>query len=214
MRPLHSAIPSRAIAIGLALLAHVLLFLLLVLGIHSPPRADAEPLLFVSLWPDLKPTPEPAKVNLPPPAAPSLEKTKPTVPRVAPSEGPRPAEISTAITPVPLPPIDWQREGAAAARRQTQRPPERETFSAPPKTARKPCEPAKSSFVWNPEPPRAGFTKGIPLPYVQMGKRCVIGLGFFSCNLSALPDPNSQLFDDVKEGKTMEPSVPDANVCD
>ncbi len=50
--------------------------------------------------------------------------------------------------------------------------------------------------------------------FVQVGKRCVIGLGFFNSNLSALPEANIHLFDDVKEGKTIEPSVPDPNICD
>lgn len=92
---------------------------------------------------------------------------------------------------------------------------EPEKFSAPPTTARKPCESPKSSFVWNPEIPHAGFTKTpIPLPFVQLGKRCIVGLGFFGCNLGDLPEPNSHLFDDVKEGKTVKSSIPDPNVCD
>jgi len=84
-----------------------------------------------------------------------------------------------------------------------------------PKIARKPCEPPESSLVWNPETPRAGFTRTpIPLPFVQLGKRCVIGLGFFGCTLGALPEANSHMFDDIAEGKTMKSSVPDPHICD
>ena len=205
-RSLQSTISSRAIAIGLALLAHVLLLLLLLFGMRSPLRVEVEPIQFVSLWPDLSPpAPNPEPPDLPPPDPPYRAKTRSPLPDPE-------TEVSTAITL--LPPIDWQREGIDAARRAAE-PKGPETFSAPPRTARKRCEPPESSFVWNPEIPRAGFTRTpIPLPFVRLGERCIVGLGFFACTMGELPEANSHLFDDVKEGKTTESSVPDPNICD
>jgi hypothetical protein len=215
-RRLQPASPSRAIAIGLALLMHVLLFLLALRSSRSPPQAVVEQIQFVSLWADIKPLTEPKAVEVPPPESTSRAKTTRPAPNVAPSATTLSNEdVSTAISPRSERPIDWQREATSAARRQAERPGELENSNAQPKTARKPCEPSESSLVWNPETPRAGFTRTpIPLPFVQLGKRCMIGLGFFGCTLGALPEANSHLFDDIAEGKTMKSSVPDPHICD
>ncbi len=111
--------------------------------------------------------------------------------------------------------MNWQGEATAAGRRQAAQPEGPGTFTLPAQPVRKPCKPPESSFAWNPELPRAGLTRTpIPLPFVRLGERCVVGLGFFSCNMSPLPEANSHLFDDMKEGKTQESSVPDPDVCD
>jgi len=203
-RPSRSAAPSRAVAIGLALLAHMLLFLLLLYNDDSPPRIET-PVQFISLWPQMKPTPVPE--DPPPPS---------DAPSRANVIAPAPAQESTAIT-VPAPPqqIDWQREATSAARRQATHPEGPQTFSPPAETTRQPCKLPKSSLEWNPETPRAGFTRTlIPLPFVSLGKRCVVGLGFFGCTLGELPKANSHLFDDLAEGKTGMSSVADPHICD
>ena len=118
---------------------------------------------------------------------------------------------SPAAPPSGTASIDWQTQAAEAAARQAAKTGEPGTFSPPPKPVRKPCKPRESSFEWNPEQPKAGL---LPLPYVVVGKRCVVGLGFFSCTLGELPPPNSHLFDDMKEGGERPSSVPDPNICD
>ncbi|MEY2855592.1 MAG: hypothetical protein RL030_2724 [Pseudomonadota bacterium] len=202
------------VAIGLVLSVHGLLVLLLVTGSRVRPRTLSESIAFVGLWVD-----PPAPVA---PSAPLPQRdVRPVSPRSLPAppvpgpvvDEPPNESSSTAISVAPT--IDWQGEAKGAGRRNAEGSEGPDTFSAPPKTVRKPCEPPESSFVWNPELPRAGFTKTpIPLPFVRLGERCVVGLGFFACNLSPLPEANSHLFDDLKEGKTQESSVPDPNICD
>ncbi len=86
-----------------------------------------------------------------------------------------------------------------------------DTFSPPPETLREPCKPRDSSFERGRDEKRAGL---LPLPYVRVGKRCIVGLGFFACNLGELPKPNTHLFDDMQQGKTPDSSVPDPDFCD
>ena len=212
-RPRQLAVDSRAVAIGLVLLAHALLFVILLFGMRSPSRGDVDPLQFVSLWPDL-PASAPASdmAELLPPQPRSPSDVVPSLPTLIPPED-SPAEAEDPAI-APSPPIDWEREGREAAKRAAQ-PAEPGKFTAGPEVLRKPCEPPKSSFVWNPETPRAGFTRTpIPLPFVRLGERCIVGLGFFGCTLGALPEAGGHLFDDVKQGRTVESSVPDPNVCD
>ena len=66
---------------------------------------------------------------------------------------------------------------------------------------------------WNgKEDRRVGFASG--LPFVRLGKRCVVGLGFFACNPGELPEVNGHLLDDMKDPERATSSVPDPNVCD
>ena len=69
------------------------------------------------------------------------------------------------------------------------------------------CRQPTHPFQWRPEPKKAGFV-GL-LPYVQLGKRCVLGLGFFGCAVGRLPDANGHLFDDVNNPDRPRGSVPD-----
>ena len=64
---------------------------------------------------------------------------------------------------------------------------------------REPCQPRDSSFEWSPQEERRGL---LPLPYIMIGERCVVGLGFFGCSLGAMPEPNRHLFDDMQAGRT------------
>lgn len=215
------------LAIALVLLVHALLLLLAVASGRIQ-RSDApEQIAFIGIWPEPPPeqpappeatptvtTPAPRprdRAPSPPPLAPGSAE-QPIAPATPPAIAP---ETGPATAPITLPPIDWQREANAAARRHAQPPAGPESFSPGPETLRKPCEPPKSSFEWNPETPKAGFTRTpIPLPFVSLGERCVVGLGFFGCDMGPKTEANSHLFDDLKQGKTQESSVPHPDICD
>lgn len=125
---------------------------------------------------------------------------------------------STAIT---LPPqneqapgtnaIDWQLEARRSANNTVERnrkSREKHIGEHPPSPfseKRKPKE-----FEWDPEPDRVGFAPGF-IPYVRVGQRCVVGLGFFGCNLSKLPEANSHLFDGMHDPDRQRSSVPDVD---
>jgi hypothetical protein len=53
-----------------------------------------------------------------------------------------------------------------------------------------------------------------PLPVVKVGKRCIVTIGFFGCNLSELPETNSHLLDDMRKPDRPDSSVPHPNICD
>ena len=69
------------------------------------------------------------------------------------------------------------------------------------------CRKKPSSFEWNAEPKRAGFENG--LPYVRLGKRCILILGLVGCALGAAPPANGHLFDDLRDPDRDRSSVPD-----
>jgi hypothetical protein len=52
-----------------------------------------------------------------------------------------------------------------------------------------------------------------PIP-ILVTERCVITIGFASCVLGKLPEPNSHLLDDMKDPTLSRSSVPDPNICD
>lgn len=204
-----SARPStrvRVFAMALAPLADALLLLPFLLTEQARTARPSQPVRITAIWLSV---PASASPETPPPTATTV-RTAPTVSSLTPTPPAIPTE--TPATPAsPAAPIDWQGQAKEAAARQAAKTDEPPTFSPPPRAVRQPCKPRESSFEWNPEQPRAGL---LPLPYVLIGKRCVVGLGFFSCTLGELPPPNSHLFDDMKEGKTQASSVPDPNICD
>ncbi|MEP7311935.1 MAG: hypothetical protein ABI859_05095 [Pseudomonadota bacterium] len=134
---------------------------------------------------------------------------------------PKPALVNAIVeptptstpTPAPTAPVDWANEARLAARAATDGAGKSTArdFDAPIKPSRTRCEKRASSFEWNPEPKKAGFA-GI-LPYVRLG-RCVVGLGFFGCPIGEPPEPNSHLFDDMKNPDRVASSVPDVDRCD
>lgn len=202
-----SARPSarvRLTSMALAPLVDALLLLPFLLDDPVRRALPVQPLRITGIR--LQPLPAPA-MEVPSisdaPAIPPRAAAVPPANPVPPAAGP-PAPASPAV--------DWHAQAAeAAARQATAGGGEATTFSPAPQTVRKPCEPRESSFQWNPEQPRAGL---LPLPYVRIGERCVVGLGFFSCTLGELPPPNSHLFDDMKAGAGSPSSVPDPNICD
>lgn len=70
------------------------------------------------------------------------------------------------------------------------------------------CRPRSYENRWKPEPGRFGLSGG--LPYVRLGKRCAVGLGFFGCAIGNLPPPDGSLFDDMSDPNRPRSSVPDA----
>jgi hypothetical protein len=196
-----------------ALAGHALLYLLLVRNAGPPVRqVDVMPEQPILLMLDLS---RPAEEELPAPPEPTRN-ARLSIPRPAEPADESPAP-NTAITVPALEsaaPVDWADEARVAARAATDgsdKPTTRQ-FGEPLKKPRGKCEKRASSFEWHPEPKKAGFA-GI-LPYVRLGKRCVVGLGFFGCTLGALPEPNSHLFDDMSDPDHVTTSVPDVDRCD
>lgn len=120
---------------------------------------------------------------------------------------------STAITlppalPSASPPalVDWRLEAARSSRQVVD-----DALKVPPRSLGPPNAPAKENkpaeFEWSPEPGRVGVAGG--LPYVRLGKRCVVGLGFFGCAIGDLPEANGRLFDGMRDPDRYESSVPD-----
>lgn len=109
--------------------------------------------------------------------------------------------------------IDWSAEAQRSARRAAAAgkgllP---RAFGTIPESPYRPCAKRESSFTWDPEPKRAGFAGG--LPYVRLGKRCIVGLGFFGCEVGALTPANGTLLDDMTTGNRERSSVPDIDEC-
>jgi hypothetical protein len=77
---------------------------------------------------------------------------------------------------------------------------------------RKRCVRPPSATEWKPEEKKVGFAGG--LPFVRLGKRCVVGLGFFGCIPGELPKANSHLLDGRDRATESDSSVPDVEGCE
>lgn len=125
----------------------------------------------------------------------------PTAISVAPSDG--------ASTPGPgsAPSIDWGEEGrrsAAAAAAKVPIPDRSNCDSTGLGDPTLPnCKPPPE-FKW--APPKTGFSGG--LPYLRVGDRCVIGLGFFGCSLTK-PPARGDLFEGMDDPDRERSSVPE-----
>jgi hypothetical protein len=71
------------------------------------------------------------------------------------------------------------------------------------------CRKYKKPDAWAPEPRKFGIAGG--LPYVRLGKRCILGLGFFGCGIGKLPEASGHIFDDMRDPDRPRSSVPDPN---
>ena len=71
------------------------------------------------------------------------------------------------------------------------------------------CHKYRKPDPWSPEPKKFGFSGG--LPFVRLGKRCVLGLGFFGCGVGKLPEADGHVFDDMRDPDRPRSSVPDPN---
>lgn len=115
-----------------------------------------------------------------------------------------PSSPPSATTPA----IDWRREAKRSADDaiQMQTAPQLRGFEA--RAAPEPSRKARP-FDWNTSPGKVGFSGG--LPYVKLGKRCVLGLGFFGCAIGELPAANGNLFEDIDDPERERSSVPDVS---
>jgi hypothetical protein len=197
-----------------AILAGHGLLLAIVLRIESQSGARAPEVATAALlWLSLTP---------PPVIRRNSDQPVPAIPRTLPRRALRPdapTPLQTITVPESNPRIDWSREAAlaaaAAARAASAAEDKPTTFSPPPQVLRKPCQPKESSMKW--QPPRfgmAGTDGGLHLPYVNLGKRCVIGLGFFGCDMGELPEVNGHLLDDMHDPNRSRSSVPAVDACE
>lgn len=176
---------------------------------------DEDPSILFMLFPPTPEEEEPDEEDRRREAAASPRRpVQPTRPRAdAPSTAGRSAITLPSPSAPPAPPIDWFGQGAAAARAEAEanaRPGPR-AFGEHPTSPYRRCKQKKSSFEWNPEPDKAGFAGA--LPFVRLGDRCIVGLGFFGCAIGDLPKPNSHLFDDMHDPNRQKESVPGPNDC-
>lgn len=108
------------------------------------------------------------------------------------------------------PPLDWHAEAAAVASDHAQqllREQQRKCEVPGARQLRPECRERDFDRDWKPEPPRAGV-EGL-LPYVRIGKRCAVGLGFFGCAVGKLPKADGHLLDDADDPARPRSSVPD-----
>jgi hypothetical protein len=205
---------ARGVAWAIVIGGHVLL---LVLISNSRPRDRETPestpkertvLLFL----DLAPPPDEQQ------PAPDLQPFHTTVTRAL-SE-PTVDSSSTAITesaPSEIPPgranVDWYREAQQVAQNHAAELAEHNKPQCDPSSSDRPgsllpkCKRRVRPHEWEPEEPKAGFDHLIP--YVRLGKRCVVGLGFLGCAFGKLPEADGHLFDDMHDPDRPTSSVPD-----
>ncbi len=69
----------------------------------------------------------------------------------------------------------------------------------------RPCKKPRS-FEWRPNPRLVEFA-GL-LPYVHVGDRCVVGLGFFGCGVGSAAKANGHLFDGMKDADFPQSPIP------
>jgi hypothetical protein len=155
-------------------------------------------------------------IELPPPERSEAPPPSPAKARLRTREAPARPTGSAITLPAPRDPapwVDWQAEGERAARdaaaRQAE--PGPRAFGEQPVSRYRKCKPRDSSFEWDPEPDKAGFAGG--LPFVRLGKRCVVGLGFFGCGIGKLPEANGELFAHMHSADEPESSVPTLEDC-
>jgi hypothetical protein len=217
----------RVLAIGFAVLAHVLVLLLLVIEHRvQRPEADAEQPQFVSLW--LVPLP-PRRPSIPAtpsrlPSARAAPSVRATAPLVMPQEpaatlAPEPAPHPAAPGPAVMPPVDWASAAKQAADLYMANHGRQDTFSLPSDTdvPMKPCRPREISEAMQAKidkllgrpahlpPPTAG-----PVGSVMMNGQRVGVLA-----LPARPDKQAARRDSPDQviGERRS-SVPDPHTCD
>jgi hypothetical protein len=205
--------------LGLVIVVHVLLIALAVWHQESIAvrHASSAPLIFLtSTAPVAPPNPPPKAVS---PARDSEMR------RVVPPTKPErqvtgdfaislDAQAPSSLEALPLGlGIDWDREAATIATSQAASL-FRELKHLCEEAARRGeqppgCHKYRRPDPWSPEPKKFGFSGG--LPYVRLGKRCVLGLGFFGCGVGKLPEADGHVFDDMRDPDRPRSSVPDPN---
>lgn len=196
----------RVIVLFLVAGVHTLLFVLLsysrpALRTAAAPGERGKAVLFLIESPP--PTAGPSKsaqgVSAPPPTE------KPGLRAIL------PAEEQPASAPAQDPQVDWRLEAQRAAQDMAPALTEQERRKClnpePPGLPPPHCRKRNYEADWEPEPKRVGVD-GL-LPYVRVGKRCVIGLGFFGCAVGKLPEADGDLFEDMTDPNRPRSSAPD-----
>lgn len=120
-----------------------------------------------------------------------------------------PADPAARATDARAPRIDWSRAAESVAAQAARAPgavPECEPTGRP-DSKLPPCPERGRPFEWRREPRAVEFSGG--LPYVRLGKRCAVGLGFFGCGIGKLPEANGALFEGMQDADRERSSVPD-----
>jgi hypothetical protein len=143
------------------------------------------------------------------PAAPVPTPSVPTTPTVITAEPNAAEQTSSAPEPSTSPAtIDWNAQATEAAAaivdKAIQDDKRKCDPSDSPKSFLPPCHHKTKKFDW--AEPRAGFSGG--LPYVRLGERCAIGLGFFGCAFGKRPPANGDLFEGMDDPERDRSSVP------
>jgi hypothetical protein len=120
------------------------------------------------------------------------------------------AGVDTTVRPL----VDWQAQRAQVASQAAERmhAPGARSFGESPRSPYKTCKPRRSSWEWKPEPGKVGMA-GL-LPFVRVGERCVVGLGFFGCALGEPPPANGKLLEDMKRDDRPRSSTPGSEHCE
>lgn len=128
-----------------------------------------------------------------------------------PSRQVRSPDVSNAITPLeedlPATSIDWFGDAERIAREGLQEKPQSRAFGEQPESPYNKRPAHKPGYVWQPEEQRAGFAG--PLPYVRLGKRCILIPPFFGCTLGKLPKAGGATLEEMRDPDRPRSSVPD-----
>lgn len=199
-----SRFASRLAALALALAVHTGLLILVRYSHVSAQNDELEPspstqLIFIEAAAQWIPEPPVSAIELDGRVAPRAARTLESSERVDAVIVDTPNESG----------IDWGLQAQQSAERAAPELLEKWQRRCRPKEGVPPeeCTPRAHTFDWNPQPGRVGVDGG--LPYVRLGKRCVLGLGFFACAIGKLPEPNGDLFDGMRDPDRPYSSVPD-----
>lgn len=95
--------------------------------------------------------------------------------------------------------MDWYHAADDVARSlaSVQRPQSHPGSGELPKSPYRDCA-QQPRFAWDPQPTVVGLDHHL-VPYLRLGKWCVISLGSFGCAFDDFPAPNGHLFDPIRE---------------
>jgi hypothetical protein len=213
---------NRSVVLAVVLGGHLLLLLLLASSRFGQERAGKTNTEIRSILVrlDLE-RPEPVR---PPPRA-----KKPAATPISPSRSPAvdssvSAESSSAFASMEdtsgvaandTPPIDWRAEAQRTAqgmapgllKQQSDECEKAKRLGKYPPGCKKPPSAYEKHF--EPELKRVGV-QGL-IPYVRIGKRCVVALIGFGCALGKLPEADGTVFDDMRDPDRPRSSVPESN---
>jgi hypothetical protein len=208
--------------LAIVLGGHVLLVMLFSSSKPADPRrsepgsAPREVMVLLDL--ESRPEEEPPAKRTPEsaPSSASARRSRVDRPREASrnesAESPESSAIDAPDDPEGIPKIDWQREREITANSMAPKllkEQQRKCAEAARTGAATPpgCKKRSYETDWEPEPKRAGM-QGL-IPFVRIGKRCVVGLGFFGCAIGKLPEADGTLFKDMRDPNRPRSSVPE-----